>query len=300
MSKVQRIEKQVLLRAPRSRVWQALVDYKQFSAWFGHELIDPIAPGAVVRARVKWENKDGIEPFFKVEAIEPERRFAFRWVPDEMDPALPYEQQAMTLVEFVLTEVEDGTLLTHSESGYDKIPHAKREWLFRNDRGWTEQMRNIERYIAGKPDEISTNLLEVKLEQRIAAPVSRVHEAIVDPARMRNYFISRGSARMQPGTTVEWEWTDVGAKAHVDVIEVTPTCIVFDWSAADRKSRVTMTLTADGDATKLAITEAAWRMTSDGVKTAMGQMRGWTDFVCSLKGYLVHGINLRTGARVEA
>jgi uncharacterized protein YndB with AHSA1/START domain len=298
MAKLQQIEKQVFLKAPRSRVWQALVDYKQFSAWFGHELIDPIEPGAVVRAKVQWEARDGIEPFFKVDAIEPERRFAFRWVPDELDPALPYEQQAMTLVEFELEEIDDGSRLTQRESGYDKIPHAKREWLFRNDRGWTAQMLNIERYVGGKLDEISTQNLEVNLEVRIAAPLARVHDAIVDPARMRNYFISRGSARMQTGTSVDWEWADVGAKTTVDVIEVTPARIVFDWSAAERKSRVTMRLAEDGEGTKLAITEGTWRMTTDGVKTAMGQMRGWTDFACSLKGYLVHGINLRTGARV--
>jgi len=295
MTKLLRIEKQILLRAPRTRVWNALTDQKQFSTWFGHELLDPIKPGAVVRARVQWQGKDQIEPFFQVEAIEPEHRFAFRWTPDEMDPALSYEDQPKTLVEFLLEEVDGGTLVTQRESGYDKIPGARREWMFRNDRGWTAQMLNLERFIEGHLDELSITILEVKVDERIAAPLSRVHEAIVDPAKMTNYFISRGSARMTAGASVEWEWADANAKATVDVLEVTPNRIAFEWSASNEKTKVTLDLTADGDATKLAITESSFRMMSDGVKRALEQTRGWTDFACSLKAYLVHGVNLRTG-----
>ena len=43
-----RIEKQVTLDAPRSRVWRALTDVAQFNAWFGVKLSAPFAPGAEV------------------------------------------------------------------------------------------------------------------------------------------------------------------------------------------------------------------------------------------------------------
>jgi uncharacterized protein YndB with AHSA1/START domain len=112
---------------------------------------------------------------------------------------------------------------------------------------------------------------------------------------MANYFISRGNARMTAGAIVEWEWADVGAKLAVNVLEVEPNRIVFEWEASGSKTRVTLALAADGDATKLAITESNWRMMTDHVKAAIEQMRGWTDFACSLKAYLVHGVNLRTG-----
>jgi uncharacterized protein YndB with AHSA1/START domain len=298
MGELTRIEKQILLRAPRSRVFRALTDHREFSAWFGHEMLEPFAVGAVIRARSEWEGRVSIEPFLIVEAIEPEHRFAFRWVPDELDPALAYEQQPMTLVELRLEEVDGGTLLTQTESGYDRIPQGKREWLFRNDRGWTEQMRNLERYMEGHLDELSNRVLTVSVNDRINAPLPRVHDAIVDPEKMRHYFISRGDARMTSGAKVEWAWEDVGAKLTADVIEVTPARIVFEWTATGPRTRVTITLDADGDATKLLITEASFRMMTDGVKGALQQTQGWTDFLCSLKAYLVHGVNLRTGRAV--
>jgi uncharacterized protein YndB with AHSA1/START domain len=279
MTKLQRIEKQILLKAPRSRVWQALTDQKQFSTWFGHELLDPIAPGAVVRARVQWQGKDTIEPFFQVEAIEPERRFAFRWTPDAADPAVPYEQQPMTLVEFVLDEVDEGTLVTHSESGYDRIPGSKREWMFRNDRGWSVQVLNLERYIHGHLDELQIHVLEVELEERIAAPLPRVRERIAHG--------------MVAGSTRDWPWD--GGTRSINVLEVAPAKLVFEWHASGSRSTVTLELTADGDETQLAITEAQWRMMTDGVKSVIRQTRGWTAYVCALKAELEHGVTLRTG-----
>ena len=52
-------------------------------------------------------------------------------------------------MEFRLEPSEIGTLLTVTESGFDKIPVHRRLEAFRmNERGWTEQMKNIERYVA--------------------------------------------------------------------------------------------------------------------------------------------------------
>ncbi len=47
-----RIEKQVLLRAPRQRVWRALTDPEEFGRWFGVEVVGPFTTGARVRGKV--------------------------------------------------------------------------------------------------------------------------------------------------------------------------------------------------------------------------------------------------------
>jgi uncharacterized protein YndB with AHSA1/START domain len=295
MGELKRIEKQILVKAARGRVFRALTDHREFGAWFGHEMLDAFEVGRVVRARSEWEGRVEVGPFLVVEAIEPEHRFAFRWVPDEMDPTLGYEDQPKTLVEFRLEEVPGGTLITQSESGYDRVPMGKREWLFRNDRGWTAQMGNLERYLEGKLDELSNHVIHVDVERRIAAPPAQVHAAIVDPERMRHYFISRGSGPMRAGEKVEWEWADVGAKLTVDVLEVAAERIVFEWTATGGRTRVTLALVADGNGTKVTAHETNFRMMTDGVKAALGQTQGWTDFLCSLQAYVVHGVNLRTG-----
>ena len=43
-----RIERKILLRAPRSRVWRALTDSAEFGTWFGVKVEGAFAPGATV------------------------------------------------------------------------------------------------------------------------------------------------------------------------------------------------------------------------------------------------------------
>ncbi len=65
---------------------------------------------------------------------------------------LDYSIETPTLVEFKLEKTATGTLLLLTESGFDKIPEARRlEAFLRNDGGWTEQIKNIERYVAQAP-----------------------------------------------------------------------------------------------------------------------------------------------------
>src|SRR6185437_1911385 len=83
-----------------------------------------------------------------VERIEPERVLAYRWHPYAVEPGEDYPAEPMTLVEFRLADVAGGTELTVVESGFDRLPPARRFEAFRmDDEGWTEQLRNIERYV---------------------------------------------------------------------------------------------------------------------------------------------------------
>lgn len=84
--------------------------------------------------------------------MEPERLFSFTWHPFAIDPSVDYSQEPPTLVEFRLEKSANGTLLLLTESGFDKVPSARRLDAFRaNDGGWTEQMKNIANYVAKSP-----------------------------------------------------------------------------------------------------------------------------------------------------
>jgi uncharacterized protein YndB with AHSA1/START domain len=48
--------------------------------------------------------------------------------------------------------------------------------------------------------------LEIKVAIQIIKPVSEVFEAIVDPVKMSNYFISNGSGRMEEGKDLSWQF----------------------------------------------------------------------------------------------
>lgn len=149
MSSTDRIEKHVVLRAARSKVWRALTDHEQFGQWFRVKLEGPFVEGQTTRGHITYPGYEHLRFEAEVERIEPEVRFAYRWHPAPSDPKVDYSQEPSTLVEFTLQEVEGGTALTIVESGFDRLPLARRAEAYRmNDGGWSQQVENIEAHVA--------------------------------------------------------------------------------------------------------------------------------------------------------
>jgi uncharacterized protein YndB with AHSA1/START domain len=151
-----RIEKRIELKAPISRVWRALTDYREFGEWFRVKLDGPFVPGQVSRGEITYPGCEHIKWEAVVQKMEHERLFSFSWPhPKSLDKAdcpLDYSGEPTTLVEFRLEKTASGTLLVLTESGFDQLPGDRRLEAFRrNDGGWTEQMKNIENYVAQKP-----------------------------------------------------------------------------------------------------------------------------------------------------
>jgi uncharacterized protein YndB with AHSA1/START domain len=145
-----RIEKEIVLAAPRDRVWRALTDVRQFNEWFGVALTSPFVPGAVVRGQITIAEYTHVTCTMWVETMEPERRFAFRWHPYAIEPHVDYASEPTTLVTFTLAEDAGGTRLTVVESGFDAIPEARRNAAFlSNTRGWEMQLERVQQYLAG-------------------------------------------------------------------------------------------------------------------------------------------------------
>jgi uncharacterized protein YndB with AHSA1/START domain len=155
-----RIEKRVVLRAPLDRVWRAISDAEEFGRWFGVRFDGPFVAGAAVGAAIvpttvddevakRQEAHAGAKSTWQIVAIEPKRRFAYRWHPFAIDPDIDYESEPTTLVEFTLTEAPDGVLLTIVESGFDAIPASRRSASFEaNSEGWAIQTDMVRRYVA--------------------------------------------------------------------------------------------------------------------------------------------------------
>lgn len=145
-----RIERTVLLRAPRSRVWRALTDAREFGAWFGVALEGQFAVGETIRGRITYPGYEHLTMQVTVERMEPERLFSYRWHPHAVDPDFDYATEPTTLVEFRLEEVPEGVRLTLVESGFDRIPPERRDEAFRrNSEGWSGQMENIRSHVGG-------------------------------------------------------------------------------------------------------------------------------------------------------
>ena len=151
-----RIEKRIELKAPLARVWRALTDYREFGEWFRVKLEGPFVVGQVSRGQCTYPGYEHVRWEARVEAMEPERLFAFTWpLIEHLEKETytgEYAHAPRTRVEFRLERVAGGTLLTLTESGFEQVPANWREQAFRqNEGGWSEQMRNIETYVAKKP-----------------------------------------------------------------------------------------------------------------------------------------------------
>ena len=146
-SSTDRIEKTIVLRAPRSKVWRALTNSDEFGEWFGTRLAEPFSPGRKVRGPITMPKYAHLSFEVTVEQMEPERLFSWSWQPGgdpDSDPSGP-----TTLVVFELEEVLEGTRLTVRESGFDRLPVERRDKAYRgNDAGWTGQFENLRKYLA--------------------------------------------------------------------------------------------------------------------------------------------------------
>ena len=153
------ILKEIVLKTSRERVWKAISDSACFGLWFGVKFDGPFVAGLLIHGRIvptqvdpevaKLQEPHAGKLFqILVEAVEPMNRFSFQWHPFAIDPNYDYSKEPMTLVTFELSEIEGGTLLTITESGFDQIPVERRAQAFKaDDGGWTHQAKLIEKYL---------------------------------------------------------------------------------------------------------------------------------------------------------
>ena len=143
-SSTDRIERKILLKASRARVWRALSNAEEFGDWFGVALKGKaFATGARVQGQITYPGYEHIVFDVLIERLEPERLVSWRWHPAPVESSVDYSKEPATLVVFELEEVR------LVESGFDRIPLSRRLEAFRmNSEGWAEQMRNIEKHVA--------------------------------------------------------------------------------------------------------------------------------------------------------
>lgn len=152
-SDTNRIERSIIINAPRERVWRAISNAEEFGRWFGANLKgQTFAPGQSVRGQITNADCGHEHVWFDavIECIEPQELLSYRWHPYAIDPAEDYTREQPTLVTFTLKDAPDnGTLLTVVESGFDNVPPSRRLEAFRmNSRGWEAQLDNIVRHVS--------------------------------------------------------------------------------------------------------------------------------------------------------
>jgi uncharacterized protein YndB with AHSA1/START domain len=145
-----RIERKVLIKATRARVWRAVADAAEFGSWFGVDFKGKtFVAGKSVQGKITYPGYEHLTMEVLIDQVVPERLLSWRWHPAAIDPAVDYSQEPTTLVVFELEEVEGGVMLSVVESGLDKIPLERRAMVLRmNSSGWDAQMENVKKHVA--------------------------------------------------------------------------------------------------------------------------------------------------------
>jgi uncharacterized protein YndB with AHSA1/START domain len=141
-------------------------------------------------------------------------------------------------------------------------------------------------------------ILEIKAALQIMRPAGDVFEAIVDPSRMCNYFISASSGRMEEGAQLMWQFPEFQGEFPVRVGKIEKDRYISYYWDFDKKEllvEITLTPRAAGS-TLVTVTEKGMNNDEEGIRWLKGNTEGWANFLACLKAWLEYGINLRKGA----
>lgn len=136
--------------------------------------------------------------------------------------------------------------------------------------------------------------LIAKAKIQIQKPVGDVFSAIVDPSKMSNYFISKGSGILESGKDVTWEFPEFSGEFRVWNVNVRQDELIsFVW---DPETVVNIRLTPSENDTIVEVLEDGKELNEKNLEWLTGNTEGWANFLACLKAYVEHGINLRKGA----
>lgn len=141
--------------------------------------------------------------------------------------------------------------------------------------------------------------LEIRTNLQIRKTPAEVFEAIVDPIKMCNYFISKSNGRLESGKTLLWKFPEFDFEFQVNVVRIENNkSIIYTWKDLDAEYETTVTISMmlrEGNSTLVTITEGPRENNLAGLKWLQGNTEGWANFLACLKAYLEFGINLRKG-----
>ena len=145
---------------------------------------------------------------------------------------------------------------------------------------------------------MTTDKLEINVAMQIQKPINEVFEAIINPEKMSNYFISQSTGVMEEGKNLIWKFPEFDFECPVRVGKIEKDKYVsYYWENAGIELFVEMTLTErENNSTLVSISEKSRNNDEDGLKWLSGNSFGWSNFLACLKAYLEYGINLRKGA----
>ncbi len=145
---------------------------------------------------------------------------------------------------------------------------------------------------------MKTSLLEIKTSLQIQKPAPEVYEAIVDPKKMTNYFISESDGRLEEGKKIMWKFPEFEMRFPIRTGKMEKgSYISYSWENDGKEQLVEISLSpVSSDSTVVTVTEKSMKNDETGISWLKSHTEGWANFLACLKAYMEYGINLRKGA----
>jgi uncharacterized protein YndB with AHSA1/START domain len=148
VAELSRIDRTIELNAPRERVWRALTNADELSAWFQVKIEGAVAPDIDVWMTSLHPSHAGQRFRVRFTEMTPPERLVWEWHPGAVDPNLDYSSEPRTTVTFTLEPSARGTRLSVSETGFDEISLARRAKVYKdNSQGWLEVLVWLQTYV---------------------------------------------------------------------------------------------------------------------------------------------------------
>ena len=142
--------------------------------------------------------------------------------------------------------------------------------------------------------------LEIKARLQILKPAGEVFDNIVDPEKMKNYFISQSSGFMKEGELLIWKFPEIDIEFTVTVGKIEQgKYISYYWDGAmdGEQTFVEISLQkVSANITFVSITEKSKANNEAGIKWLKNNTEGWANFLACLKAWMEYGVHLRKGA----
>jgi uncharacterized protein YndB with AHSA1/START domain len=138
------IKRQMIFNSSRQKVWDAITKVEFICQWFSTDIDMPkLEVGEELTFR--WSPPHGYSRAI-IEIVEPITHFAYRWENQGVDQSLPVSEVPKTLVSFVLDDVNEGTRLTLTESGFEALANAGVVFQ-ENSSGWDSELKELQDFI---------------------------------------------------------------------------------------------------------------------------------------------------------
>lgn len=139
------IKREIIVKAPKERVYKAITDPEQITHWFPDEISGSLEVGKQAVFTFDGYGKNSI----LVVDAQPFNHFAYRWIPGSANIVDDLTTVQTTLVEFHLTESGTGTKITLTESGFASLPaDIAEKSLKENSGGWDHMMSRLEKVLS--------------------------------------------------------------------------------------------------------------------------------------------------------